>query len=128
MEKTKKVNPKKSSQCKKFAIFSIIIFILEKRKKYHPAPLYPPTHLIYSINLTLFWSWKTVWDTKTTKLNKPSTKKLKHALITALLHLSVRVCVNFVGKMSGITLPRTLLLKKTPPASTEINEIRLPYT
>jgi len=44
MEKTKKVNPKKVVNAKKFAIFSIIIFILEKRESTHQPPCtHPPT-------------------------------------------------------------------------------------
>ena len=114
MEKTKKVNPKKVVNAKKFAIFSIIIFILEKEKV--PSPLVP-THLIYSINLTLFWSWQTVWDTKLLSWtnHQPKIKTCFNYCIAASKCASV---CKFCRKMSGITLPRTLLLKKN---TTSIN-------
>ena len=125
MENKTKKWIQKSSQCKKFAIFSIIIFILERKEKV-PNPLVPtPLDLFY--NLTLFWSWQTVWDTKLLSWtnHQPKIKTCFNYCIAASKCASV---CKFCRKMSGNTTKNTTTKKKTPPASTEINEIRLPYT
>ena len=91
-------------------------FHFRKKKKVLPSPLVP-THLIYSINLTLFWSWQTVWDTKLLSWtnHQPKIKTCFNYCIAASKCASV---CKFCRKMSGITLPRTLLLKKN---TTSIN-------
>ena len=103
MENKTKKWIQKSSQCKKFAIFSIIIFILEKEKSTQP-PCTHPLDLFYI--LTLFWSWQTVWDTKllSWKNHQPKIKTCFNYCIAASKCASV---CKFCRKMSGNTTKNT---------------------
>ena len=84
-------------------------FRKRKRKSTQP-PCTHPLDLFYI--LTLFWSWQTVWDTKLLSWtnHQPKIKTCFNYCIAASKCASV---CKFCRKMSGITLPRTPLLKNT---------------